>query len=208
MGWLVKGSTGSHGRPWSHRECEHERRLGECPSSGDGKRRRFLKSLWLQLAWSTQERLGGRPLFQFLRTFEKLKTKSGCLQCLITSKRIFRIRDNIPIYATNDSPFDSAQSLLLLHKREREREGGRCRFTVGEALVASGLVFACLASRGRTELMGSDDINGAFFAILCCRLSLILSDWPHLFVLLRRRRRGATAAAFAFNLCCFWRTAD
>lgn len=134
----------------------------------------------------------------------KNSTKSGCLQRLITSKRIFRIRDNIPIYATNDYPFDFAQSLLLLHKRE----GGRCRFTVGEALVASGLVFAGLASRGRTELMGSDDINGAFFAILCCRLSLILSNWPHLFVLLRRRRRGARAAAFAFNLCCFWRTAD
>lgn len=128
--------------------------------------------------------------------FENSKQKSGCLRRLI-NPRGFSEFATYP--STNDYPFDFAQSLLLLHKRE----GGKCRFTVGEALVASGLVFVCLASQGRTELVGSDNIDGLFFAILCCRLFLILSSWPNLSVLLRGRRRGGQGGCFCFELMLF-----
>lgn len=47
--------------------------------------------------------------------------------------------------------------------------------------------------------MGSDNIDGLFFAILCCRLFLILSSWPYLFVLLRGRRRRGQGGCFALT---------
>lgn len=67
-------------------------------TSQRGGHERFLKSLWLQLAGSTQERLRGKPLFQFLRTFENFETKIRLLMTPHYIKRIYRIRDNIPIY--------------------------------------------------------------------------------------------------------------
>lgn len=49
----------------------------------------FLKSLWLQLAGSTQEKPRGKPLFQFLRTFENFETKIRLLMTPHYIKRIY-----------------------------------------------------------------------------------------------------------------------
>lgn len=111
------------------------------------------------------------------------KTRSGQGERHFNSYGLLKIQDKIRLLTTphyiheeisefattypftNDYPFDFAQSLLLLHKREV--------VVLGSARYPwySGLVFVCVASRGSTELVvGSDNMDGLFFAIPCYRL--------------------------------------
>ena len=113
-----------------------------------------------------------RALFRFLRTSENSKQNPADYDASLHARGISEFATTYP--STNDYPFDFAQSLLLLHKGGVESVVLR----VGEALLVSGLVFVYLASRGRTELVGNDNMDGLFFVILCCRLFLILSNWP------------------------------
>lgn len=95
----------------------------------------FFKSLWLQLAWSTQERLGGNHYFNSYGLLKNSKQNPAAYDASLHPGGFSEFATTYP--STNDYPFDFAQSLLLLHKRQ----GGKCRFMVGEALLASGLIF-------------------------------------------------------------------
>lgn len=121
IGQQLKGLGSSWGgRPRSHCNCEHERGPGKClsvwkPHGAGGLGVGVEESLVTFGRVNPRETRRG-ALFQFLRTFEN-KNKIR----LLTTPRY--IQEEISEFATtypftNDYPFDFAQSLLLLHKRE------------------------------------------------------------------------------------------
>jgi hypothetical protein len=59
---------------------------------------------------------GGGALFRFLRTFDNSKQNPPAYDTSIHPRGISEFATTYPF--TNDYPFDFAQSLLLLHKRE------------------------------------------------------------------------------------------
>lgn len=142
MGWQVKESEGSCGRPRCRRGCEGEQGSVRCPLSRGGRDRAdvFFEQSLVTFGRVNPRKTRRKTLLQFLRTFENSKQNPAAYDASLHARGISEFATTYP--STNDYPFDFALSLLLLQRR-----GGTCCFTVGEELLVSGLVSVYLASK-------------------------------------------------------------